>query len=83
MSDAPFEPASDRAINELVDALRPVVASAEGELDLQAILDLPEAKQAIAAWVVQHEIAALGHGGKVAPWLVGSLVRRGLRDNRD
>jgi len=80
MSDAPFEPASDKAINELAKDLRPVVDSAEGELGLQEILDLPEAKQVIAAWGVKHEVAALGHGGKVAPWLIGALLRRGLGD---
>jgi hypothetical protein len=83
MSDPHFEPASDKAIGELVKALQPVVESAEGELDLRAILDLPEAKQAIAAWGVKHEVAALGHGGKVAPWLVGALLRRGLSGRTD
>ena len=80
MTDAPYEPASDRAISQLAKDLRPVVASAEGELSLQEILDLPEAKQAIAAWGVKHEVAALGHGGKVASWLVGAMLRRGLGD---
>jgi hypothetical protein len=79
MSDAPYEPAPDKAINELVKGLRPIVESGD-ELGLEEILDLPEAKQAIAAWGVKHEVAALGHGGKVAPWLRAAMLRRGLGD---
>lgn len=77
MSD-PYEGgASTRAIDGLVKDLRPIVESAE-ELDLDAILALPEAKQLLAAWGVKHEVAALARGGKVASWLVGALRRRGL-----
>jgi hypothetical protein len=75
--DEPYEPAPDKAINELVKDLQPIVESGE-ELGLDAILDLPEAKQAIAAWGVKHEVAALGRDGKVAPWLVAAMRRRGL-----
>jgi hypothetical protein len=77
MSDEPYEGASDKAINELVKGLRPIVEGAE-DFDLDAVLELPEAKQAIAAWGVKHDVAALAHGGKVASWLIGALRRRGL-----
>ena len=77
MSETPFEPAPDKAIDELVKGLRPIVEGGD-ELRLDEILDLPEAKQAIAAWGVKHEVAALGHGGRVAPWLRAAMLRRGL-----
>ena len=77
MTDAPYEGAPDEAIDELADALRPVVEGAE-DFDLNEILELPEAKQAIAAWGAKNGVAALAHGGKVASWLVGALRRRGL-----
>jgi hypothetical protein len=77
MADEPYEGASDKAINELAKALRPIVEGAE-DFDLDAVLELPEAKQAIAAWGVKHGVAALAHGGKIASWLVGALRRRGL-----
>ena len=77
-----YEPASDRAINALVKQLRPALESGE-ELGLDAILDLPEAKQAIAAWGVKHKVAALGRDGKVAPWLVAAMRRRGLSEEAD
>jgi hypothetical protein len=77
MTDEPYEGASDKAIEELVDGLRPIVEGSD-ELGLDEILELPEAKQAIAAWGVENDVAALGHGGKVASWLVGALGRRGL-----
>lgn len=75
MTDEPYEGAPARAIDQLADGLRPIVAGAD-EMSLDAILDLPEAKQVIAAWGVKNEVAALGHGGKVASWLVGALRRR-------
>jgi hypothetical protein len=77
MTSEPYEAASGKAIDELATDLRPIVQGAEG-LGLDAILDLPEAKQAIAAWGVKHEVAALARGGKIASWLVGALRRRGL-----
>jgi hypothetical protein len=77
MTDEPYEGASNKAITELADALRPIVEGGD-DLDLDEILELPEAKQAIAAWGVKHDVAGLGHGGKVASWLVGALRRRGL-----
>jgi hypothetical protein len=48
------------------------------DLGLDGILDLPEAKLAIAAWGSKTDVAALARGGKVASWLVGALKRRGL-----
>lgn len=77
MTDAEYEGASDTAINELAAGLRAILESNE-DVDLDDVLELPEAKQAIAAWGVKHEVAALAHGGKVASWLVGALRRRGL-----
>jgi len=73
----PYEGAPSKAIDRLADALRPIVSGAE-DMSLDAILDLPEAKQAIAAWGAKNEVAALGHGGKVVSWLVGALRRRGV-----
>jgi hypothetical protein len=72
-----YEAASGKAIDQLATDLRPIVEGA-GDLGLDAILDLPEAKQAIAAWGVKNDVAALSRGGKVASWLVGALRRRAL-----
>ena len=77
MTSQPYEAASGKAIDQLANDLRPIVEGAE-DLGLDAILDLPEAKQAIAAWGVKNDVAALARGGKVASWLVGALMRRGL-----
>jgi len=82
MSDEYEGGASAKAIDALVGDLRPIVESAGG-LGLDAILALPEAKRAIAAWGVKHELAALARGGKVASWLVGALRRRGLDDGEE
>jgi hypothetical protein len=79
MPAEPYQPASDKAIDQLAKQLRRVLDGAEG-IGLYEVLDLAEAKQAIAAWGVQHDVAALGRGGKVASWLVGALRRRGLGD---
>jgi ribonuclease BN (tRNA processing enzyme) len=57
--------------------MRPIVEGAD-DLGLDGILDLPEAKQVIAAWGSKNDVAALARGGKVASWLVGALKRRGL-----
>jgi hypothetical protein len=77
VTDQPYEGASGKAIDQLVKHLRPIVEGSD-DLGLDAILDLPEAKQAIAAWGVKNDVAALARGGKVASWLVGALRRRGL-----
>jgi hypothetical protein len=77
MTNEPYEGASDKAINQLADGLRPIVEGSD-DLGLDEILDLPEAKRAIAAWGVKNDVAALARGGKVASWLVGALRRRGL-----
>jgi hypothetical protein len=77
MTSEPYQGASDKAIDQLARGLRPIVEGGEG-LSLNEILDLPEAKRAIAAWGVENDVAALAHGGKVASWLVGALRRRGL-----
>jgi hypothetical protein len=77
MSNEPYEGASDKAINQLADGLRPIIEGSD-DLGLDEILDLPEAKRAIAAWGVKNDVAALARGGKVASWLVGALRRRGL-----
>jgi hypothetical protein len=73
----PYEGPSSKAIDQLVKDLRPIVEGAD-DLGLDTILDLPDAKQAIAAWGVKNDVAALARGGKVASWLVGALRRRGL-----
>lgn len=70
-----YEGASAKAIDALVKDLRPVVEGAEG-LSLDRVLELPEAKQVIAAWAVKNDVAALARGGKVASWLVGAMRRR-------
>jgi hypothetical protein len=77
MTSEPYEGASGKAIDQLVKDLRPMVDGAD-DLGLDRILDLPEAKQAIAAWGSKNDVAALARGGKVASWLVGALKRRGL-----
>ena len=77
MTNQEYEAASGKAIDQLAKDLRPIVEGAD-ELGFDAILDLAEAKQAIAAWGVKNDVAALARGGKVASWLVGALRRRGL-----
>lgn len=77
MTSEPYEAASGKAIDQLAKDLRPIVEGGT-DLGLDAILDMPEAKQAIAAWAVKNDVAALARGGKVASWLVGALRRRGL-----
>lgn len=77
MTNAPYQGASDKAIDQLAEGLRPIVEGAD-DFSLDEILELPEAKKAIAAWGVKNDVAALAHGGKVASWLVGALRRRGL-----
>ena len=77
MPNEPYEGASDKAIDQLGDGLRPIVEGGD-DLGLDEILKLPEAKQAIAAWGVENDVAALARGGKVASWLVGAVRRRGL-----
>jgi hypothetical protein len=57
--------------------LRPIFEGAD-DFDLDQILELPEAKQVVAAWGVKNDVAALARGGKIASWLVGALRRRGL-----
>ena len=78
MTNEPYQGASDKAIDQLADGLRPILEGAE-DFGLDEILELPEAKQAIAAWGVKNDVAALARGGKVASWLVGALRRRGLK----
>lgn len=77
MTNEPYQGASDKAIDQLADGLRPIVEGAD-DFGLDEVLDLPEAKQVIAAWGVKNDVAALARGGKVASWLVGALRRRGL-----
>ena len=77
MTNEPYEAASGKAIDQLADGLRPIVEGAD-DFGLDEILELPEAKQVIAAWGVKNDVAALARGGKVASWLVGALRRRGL-----
>jgi hypothetical protein len=78
VANEPYQGASDKAIDQLADGLRPIVEGA-GDFGLNEILELPEAKQVIAAWGVKNDVAALARGGKVASWLVGALRRRGLK----
>ena len=78
MANEPYQGASDKAIDQLADGLRPIVEGAD-DFGLDEILELPEAKQVIAAWGVKNDVAALARGGKVASWLVGALLRRGLK----
>jgi hypothetical protein len=77
VTSEPYEAASGEAIDELADGLRPIVEGAD-DFDLDQILELPEAKQVVAAWGVKNDVAALARGGKIASWLVGALRRRGL-----
>jgi hypothetical protein len=77
VTSEPYEAASGEAIDELADGLRPIVEGAD-DFDLEQILELPEAKQVVAAWGVKNDVAALARGGKIASWLVGALRRRGL-----
>jgi hypothetical protein len=77
VTSEPYEAASGEAIDELADGLRPIVEGAD-DFDLDQILELPEAKQVVAAWGVKNDVAALARGGKIASWLVGALKRRGL-----
>jgi hypothetical protein len=78
VANEPYQGASDKAIDQLADGLRPIVEGAD-DFGLDEILELPEAKQVIAAWGVKNDVAALARGGKVASWLVGALLRRGLK----
>jgi hypothetical protein len=78
VTNEPYEGASGEAIDQLADDLRPIVDGTD-DFGLNEILELPEAKRAIAAWGVKNDVAALAHGGKVASWLVGALRRRGLK----
>jgi hypothetical protein len=79
MPSEPYEPVPAKAIDDLAKQLRPLVAGSD--LALEELLALPEAKQLIAAWGVKHEVPVLAPRRKVAGWLVGSLIRRGLGDD--
>jgi hypothetical protein len=76
MPAEPYEPVPAKAIDELAKQLRPVVESSD--LALEEVLALPEAKQLIAKWGLKHEAPVLAPRRKVASWLVGALLRRGL-----
>jgi len=76
MPAEPYEPVPAKAIDELAKQLRPVVQGSD--LALEEVLALPEAKQLIAKWGVKHETPVLAPRRKVASWLVGALLRRGL-----
>ncbi|HEX9634152.1 MAG TPA: hypothetical protein VGB34_01525 [Candidatus Limnocylindria bacterium] len=78
MADEPYQPVPDEAIDELIANLRPVVAGAPEEATLDQVLALPEAKQVVAGWGAKHQVIALAPRRKVASWLVGALLRRGL-----
>jgi hypothetical protein len=78
MADEPYQPVPDEAIDELIKNLRPVVAGAPEDSTLEQVLALPEAKQVIATWGAKHEVIVLAPRRKVASWLVGALLRRGL-----
>jgi hypothetical protein len=78
MADEPYQPVPDDAIDELIKNLRPVVAGAPEDATLEQVLAMPEAKQVIAKWGTKHEAAVLAPRRKVASWLVGALLRRGL-----
>lgn len=71
-----YEPVPARAIDELAKQLRPIVEGSD--LGLEEILAMPEAKQLIAKWGVKHDAPVLAPRRKVASWLVGALLRRGL-----
>jgi hypothetical protein len=83
MSDVPYQPVPDGAIDELIASLRPVVAGAPDDATLEQVLALPEAKQVIATWGARHEVIVLAPRRKVASWLVGALLRRGLGEKPD
>ena len=76
MPAEPYEPVPARAIDELAKQLRRVVEGSD--LALEEVLALPEAKQLIAKWGVKHDAPVLAPRRKVASWLVGALLRRGL-----
>jgi hypothetical protein len=80
MADEPYQPVPDKAIDDLINNLRPVVAGAPEDATLEQVLALPEAKQVIAMWGAKHEVIVLAPRRKVASWLVGALIRRGLDD---
>lgn len=80
MADEAYQPVSDEAIDELIANLRPVVAGAPEDTTLEQVLALPQAKQVIATWGAKHGVIALAPRRKVASWLVGALLRRGLGD---
>lgn len=81
MSDASYQPVADEAIDQLIANLRPVVAAAPEDATLEQVLALPEAKQVIATWGAKHGVIVLAPRRKVASWLVGTLLRRGLGEN--
>jgi len=83
MPAEPYEPVPDGAIETLIKELRPVVAAAPADATLEQVLALPEAKQVIAAWGAKHDAAVLAPRRKVASWLVGALLRRGLGEKRE
>jgi hypothetical protein len=78
MADEPYQPVPDGAIDELIGNLRPVVAGAPEDATLEQVLALPEAKQVIAKWGAEHQVIVLAPRRRVASWLVGALLRRGL-----
>jgi hypothetical protein len=78
MADEPYQPVPDKAIDDLINNLRPVVAGAPEDATLEQVLALPEAKQVIATWGAKHEVIVLAPRRKVASWLMGALLRRGL-----
>jgi hypothetical protein len=78
MGDEPYQPVPDEVIDELIKNLRPVVAAAPEDATLAQVLAMPEAKQVIAKWGTRHKAAVLAPRRKVASWLVGALLRRGL-----
>jgi hypothetical protein len=80
MAGEPYEPVPDGAIDELIQSLRPVVAAAPEDATLEQVLAMPEAKQVIAKWGAKHEVIVLAPRRKVASWVVGALLRRGLGD---
>jgi len=81
MPAEPYEPVPARAIDELAKQLRRVVEGSD--LALEEVLALPEAKQLIAKWGVKHDAPVLAPRRKVASWLVGALLRRGLGEKPD
>jgi hypothetical protein len=81
MADEPYQPVPDGAIDELIMSLRPVVAGAPENATLEQVLALPDAKQVVATWGTKHEVIVLAPRRKVASWLVGALIRRGLGED--